>query len=117
MRRTLSVLCTIAPFVAAAIAAFGGRHDLRMLWMAIVVTLVAQVVHALTARLRGTFSAALSLMLGTIAASAIALMAGARAPFGIIAVALVLAVFATAGVWLRVPRTTDSGGRGSAQRI
>ncbi len=105
MRRTLSILCTVAPFVAAAIAAFGARHDLRMLWMAIVVTLVAQVVHAATPRLRPAFSVLISLILGTIIASGVALLAGARAPFGIIAVALVLAIFATAGVWLRGPRT------------
>jgi len=59
----------------------------------------------MTARLRPTASAAISIIIGTFVASAVALIAGARAPFGIIAVALVLAVFATAGAWLRVPRT------------
>ena len=105
MRRALAVLCTVAPFVAAGVAAFGARHDLRMIWMALVVTLVAYSVAAITATLRRAASAGISLTIGTIAASAVALFAGARAPFGIIAVALVLAVFATAGVWLRLPAT------------
>ena len=39
MRRTLSILFTAAPFVAAAVAALSARHDMRMLWMAAVATL------------------------------------------------------------------------------
>jgi hypothetical protein len=105
MRRTLAVLCTVAPFVAAGVAALSARHDFRMTGMAVVVTLVAYSVAARTPTLRPAASAAVAIIVGTIAASAVALIAGARAPFGIIAVALVLAVFATAGAWLRVPRT------------
>jgi ABC-type uncharacterized transport system permease subunit len=108
MRRTLAILCTAAPFVAAGVAALSARHDLRMAWMALVVTLVAHSVAATTATLRRTSSAGISLTIGTFAASAVALIAGARAPFGIIAVAFVLAVFATAGVWLRVRHTAPA---------
>ena len=104
MRRSLSILCTAAPFVAAAIAAFGVRHDLRVLVMAVVVTLMAYTVAAINAGARRAVAASISIITGTVAASAAALIAGARAPFGIIAVALVLAVFATAGVWLRGSR-------------
>jgi hypothetical protein len=107
MRRTLSILCTAAPFVVAGIAARSVRHDLRMAGMAVVVTLVAYCVAAITAAPRRASTAGISIITGTIAASAAALIAGARAPFGIIAVALVLAVFATVGVWLRAsPATT-----------
>lgn len=103
MRRALALLCTIAPFVAAAIAGLSARHDWRMAWMAVAVTAVAYAVALTAAAMPRAASAGLSLILGTIIASGIATMSGARAPFGIIAVAVVLAAFATAGVWLRVP--------------
>jgi len=104
MRRTLAVLCTIAPFVAAGIAAFSARHDLRMTWMALATTLVARLVAVFPRQRSRAFAAGVSVTIGTIAAAAVALLAGARAPFGILAVALVLAAFSTAGVWLNGPR-------------
>lgn len=102
MRRTLAVLCTAGPFVAGAIAAVSARHDFRMAWIALVVTAIAYAVVAVLPRAQRGASAGVSLALGTIAASVVAWMAGARAPFGIIAVAVVMAAFATAGVWLRL---------------
>jgi hypothetical protein len=103
MRRTLAILFTAAPFVAAGVAALSARHDFRMVWMALVVSIVAQSAGAATMTLRASTAAGLSLIIGTVAASAVAVFAGARAPFGVIAVALVLAAFATAGVWLGSP--------------
>jgi hypothetical protein len=114
MRRTLAVLCTAAPFVAAGVAALSARHDFRMAWMALVATLVVRLVSALTPKLPRAASAGIGVAIGTIAASAVALFAGARAPFGIVAVALVLATFATAGVWLNVPRVTAHADPGAA---
>jgi hypothetical protein len=107
MRRILAILCTVAPFVAAGVAAFSARHDLRIAWMALVTTLVARLIAALAQQRSRTFSAGISVAIGTIAAAAVALVAGAHAPFGIIAVALVLAAFSSAGVWLGVPPTTS----------
>lgn len=107
MRRTLAILCTIAPFVAAGIAAFSARHDLRMLWMALITTLVARAIGALGQQRSRILLAGTSIGIGTVAASAVAVVAGARAPFGIIAVALVLAAFSSAGVWLNLPPITS----------
>src|SRR5262249_19723732 len=104
MRRALALLFTIGPFVAAAIAAMGARRDFRMLWMAVVATAVARLVRAVARRMPRAWPAIVSVVVGTTAACAVALIAGARAPFGIIAVAFVLAVFATAGAWLEANR-------------
>jgi hypothetical protein len=109
MRRTLAVLCSVAPFVAAGIAAFGARHDPRMIWMALVATVVARLVGPLFPRTPRPVAISISIAVGTIAASVVALVAGARAPFGVIAVALVLAGFATAGAWLNAPRRAARG--------
>jgi hypothetical protein len=101
MRRTLAVLCTVAPFVAAGIAVFGARHEARMIWMALAATLVARCIDPLMPRARHAVSVCISIVLGTISASVVASFAGARAPFGVIAVAVVLAAFATAGAQLQ----------------
>ena len=52
MKRAFAWLCSVAPFVAAAIAALGARHDFRILWMAVVATLLAWIA-AFTSRSRG----------------------------------------------------------------
>ncbi|MEO7963396.1 MAG: hypothetical protein ABIT38_05740 [Gemmatimonadaceae bacterium] len=101
MRRILALLCSAAPFVASAIAASSARHDLRILWMSLVATLTTRVVVAATRKRRGDVVAAiLGTLLATIAASVVAMVAGARAAFGVVAVAVVLATFATAGTML-----------------
>ena len=101
MRRILAVLCTVAPFVAAAVAAFSARRDMRMLWMAIVATLVARIVFAMTVVKRGATVAVVIAFAGaTVCASGVAIAAGARGAFGVAAVAVVLSGFATAGALL-----------------
>lgn len=95
MRRTLGVLFFAGPFVAAAVAAASARRDLRLAVMAVVATLSARLVlHTDTASVTRTI-VAFALAFGTGAGAA--LISGARAPFGVIAVAAVVAAFATTG--------------------
>jgi hypothetical protein len=100
MRRLLALLFTIAPFVAGAIAALGARHDVRMLWMAFVATLVARVGVVVLATQRATVAAGASFGAASVAACLVAVLFGARGVFGVVAVAVVLAAFATAGAVL-----------------
>lgn len=101
MRRLLAVLFTSAPFVAGVVAALSARRDMRMLWMAAAATVGVRLVAALTpssvdVRKRWMFAC----IAGTFVASAVAVVLGAHAPFGVGAVAVVLALFATAGAAL-----------------
>ncbi|AHG92631.1 hypothetical protein J421_5096 (plasmid) [Gemmatirosa kalamazoonensis] len=101
MRRLLALLFTAAPFVAGAIAALSVRHDLRMLCMALAATLVARlVVVAAPARWGRGPAVGAALAAATGAAAVVAILFGARAPFGVGAVAVVLAGCATAGAAL-----------------
>lgn len=95
MRRTFGILCVAAPFIAAAIAGGGPRRDLRIAAMAIVSAVMVWLVFRLTGR--SFRSAVLSFGLAAPSAAGAALIAGARAPFGVIAVAVVVAAFATIG--------------------
>ena len=107
MRRALAALFTIAPFVAGAVAALSARRDLRMLCMAAVATVVARVVSAATPPGRARLGASVGFALATVAAAAVAVAFGARAVFGIGAVAVVLAGCATIGaVLVRRPTTS-----------
>jgi hypothetical protein len=98
VRRILGVVFTAAPFVAAVIAAAGARHDLRFTWMAIVATTVSRLVFAVSRVSARTLG--VSFVAGTLSAAVVALLAGARAPSGVIAVALVMAGFAAVGAFL-----------------
>ena len=101
MRRAVGWLCVAAPFVAAAIAGLGPRHDYRILWMAIASTLVVWVIVVATAAKRGRgFAAMAAFVTASAAGAGIAVLAGAFSPFGVIAVAIVVAAFATAGAVL-----------------
>lgn len=108
MRRLLAVLFSIAPFVAGAIAALGARHDVRMLWMAVAATLVARVGVAVLLK-RGTpIAAIVSFAAATVAACVVAISFGARGVVGVVAVAVVLAGFATVGAVLNRPDTASA---------
>ena len=100
VRRILAILFTAAPLVAGAVAALSVRRDLRMLYMAGAATLVARVVTAATPRGRARVGGAIAFVLATITAAAVALGLGARAVFGVVAVAVVLAGCAAAGAVL-----------------
>jgi len=100
MRRVLALLFSIAPFVAGAIAALGARHDVRMLWMALAATLVARLGVAMLVKRSVTVAAVVSLTAAFIAACVVAILFGARGVFGVGAVAVVLAAFATVGAVL-----------------
>jgi hypothetical protein len=101
MRRLLALLLTAAPFVAGGIAALSARRDLRMLWMAAVATVIARlIVRMAPARQHHVVGVAAALVAATVAASAVAVLLGARAPFGIGAVAVVLSGCAVAGALL-----------------
>lgn len=101
MRRTLALLLTIAPFVAGLVAAMSVRRDMRMLWMAVAVTLIAwAVLRLMSGRARRSTAVTLAFATATLGGVAVALVLGAHAVFGIVAVAVVLAAFATAGAAL-----------------
>jgi hypothetical protein len=108
MRRLLAVLFSIAPFVAGAIAALGVRHDVRMLWMAVASTLVARLVFAVLVRRSTPIAAIVSFTAATVAACDVAISFGARGVFGVVAVAVVLAGFATVGAVLNRPDTVSA---------
>src|ERR1044071_5043550 len=89
MRRSIGVLLIAGPFVAGAIAAVGARHDARIAVMAAVATAVVWLMPR-GAR-RSVSTALLAFALASLGASAVAAVAGARSPFGVIAVAVVVA--------------------------
>ena len=97
MRRALAVLLTVAPFVAGLIAALSARRDTRMLWMAAVATLIANLVIVLLPTGRTRIATAGAFVGATVAASVVAVVLGAHGVFGVAAVAIVLAAFAAAG--------------------
>jgi hypothetical protein len=94
MRRALGVLFLAGPFVAGAIAAASPRRDFRLIAVAIVATTTAWLI-----RPRGApaVQAGLTFAGATVAAIATAAITGARALFGVVAVAVVVAAFAAAG--------------------
>jgi len=101
MRRILGVLLVAGPFVAGLIAAASARRDLRLIAMAVVATIAAWVLRPKT---RATAARiALTLVVATAVAAAPAVLAGARGVFGVVAVAVVMAAFATAGAVLLSP--------------
>lgn len=106
MRRLLGILCVAAPFVAATITASSARHDFRIAVMAIVSTAMIWLV----VRMTGTSlrSAVLAFGLAVLSAAGIALVAGARDPFAVLAVAGVIAGFATVGQFLVGSRRPSS---------
>ena len=102
VRRTLAVLFTVAPFVAAAIAALGARRDFRMVWMAVAATVVARVVF-ITARAATSSVTIASVVAATLASSAVAVLLGARSAIGVFLVAVVLSTSAALGAALGAP--------------
>jgi hypothetical protein len=97
MRRLLALLLSAAPFVAAAVAALSARHDLRMLWMALAATLVARLALLAAPRRWGAGGAVGAALAAASAAAVVGMLLGARAAFGVGAVAAVLACCAAAG--------------------
>ena len=95
MRRTFGVLFLAGPFVAGAVAAASARRDFRLVAIAIVATSTVWLVRPRTGP--SVAAAALVFSAATVAAAAAAVVGGARAPFGVAAVAVVVAAFATAG--------------------
>ena len=109
MKRILGWLCTVAPFVAAAIAALGARHDYRILWMAIAATVLVRIVVAATAPSRGLgFASVAGFASGSAGGMGVAVAAGARGIVGVVAVAVVIAAFATAGAVVQADVTNRS---------
>jgi hypothetical protein len=100
MRRILAILFSVAPLVAGGVAALSVRRDLRMLCMAVAATLVARVVITVTPVDRAGVAASIGFVLATLAAAAVAVGFGARAVFGVGAVAIVLAGCAAVGAAL-----------------
>jgi hypothetical protein len=97
MRRLLAILFTLAPFVAGAVAALSVRRDVRMLWMALAATIVARVIIGVMGARSQKSRAVAAFVGGTLAAVVVAVVAGAKAVFGVGAVAVVLAGCATIG--------------------
>ena len=95
MRRTLGVLFLAGPFVAGAIAAASARRDFRLIAMAIVATITAWLIRARPGA--PAVRAGLPFAGATVAAIVTAAITGARAPFGVVAVAVVVAAFAAIG--------------------
>jgi hypothetical protein len=94
MRRALGILFLAGPFVAGAIAAASPRRDFRLIAVASVATITAWLIRprgAPAVRTGLTFAGA------TVASIATAAITGARALFGVVAVAVVVAAFAAAG--------------------
>lgn len=119
----LSILFAAAPFVAALIRAFSTGSDFRMLWMAFASFLAAAGVMAVgKARSRKpnvvvTLSV-VALVIATLLAGSVAYWLGARAPFGIWAVAFVLSLFSTASCVLYArSRRQGVGGSLSGGRV
>ena len=98
MRRILALLLTVAPFVAAAMAALSVRRDFRMVWMALAATVVARVVFAYARARASTSSATItSIVAATLASSAAGVLLGARNVIGVVLVAVVLSGSAALG--------------------
>lgn len=95
MRRTLGALFFAGPFVAGTIAAAGARRDFRLIAMAVVATITAWLIRPRSGA--PGVQAGLAFAGASVAAITTAVIAGARAPFGVVAVAVVVAAFATAG--------------------
>jgi hypothetical protein len=103
MRRILGVLFAFGPFVAGVVALTNQRRDFRLVAMAVVATIAAWLLAPRMTVSRGR--TVLIFAAAAIAAAATAVVAGARAPFGVGAVAVVVAAFATTGrVLLSTPR-------------
>jgi len=106
MNRILGWLCTAAPFVAATIAALGARHDYRILWMAVAATAIARILVAATAPSRGLrFAGSAAFASASAGGMGVAVAAGARSVFGVVAVAVVIAAFASLGAVLQAKAT------------
>jgi len=105
VRRTLGALFLAGPFVAGAIAAASARRDLRLIAMAVVATITAWLIRPRSGA--PAVQAGLPFAGATVAAIATGVIAGARAPFGVVAVAVVIAAFAAIG------RLLLSGPRGA----
>jgi len=110
MRRAFGVLFLAGPFVAGMVAAASARRDFRLLTMAVVATITVWVFgsrpNSSHTKVVRAFVAA------TATAAAAAVVAGARAPFGVGAVAVVVAAFAAIGQHLLVgPRAERWGTR------
>jgi len=105
MRRTLGVLFLAGPFVAGAIAAASARRDFRLIAMAVVATITAWLIRPRSGA--PAVRASLAFAAATVTAIATAVIVGARAPFGVVAVAVVVAAFAAIG------RLLLSGPRGA----
>ena len=95
MRRALGALFLAGPFVAGAIAAASARHDFRLIAVAIVATITAWLIRPRSGA--PAVQASLAFAGATVAAIATAVLTGARAPFGVVAVAVVVAAFAVTG--------------------
>ena len=102
MRRTLGVLFSAGPFVAALVAAASPRRDFRLAAMAVVATLAAWLLLRTSSHSPARAATAFAAATGTAAVAS--LIAGARAASGIIAVAAVVGAFATIGQLLLLPR-------------
>jgi hypothetical protein len=103
MRRILGVLFASGPFVAGVVAAASERRDFRLAAIAIVATIAAWLLGPRTTLSPGR--TVLIFSASTVASAATAVVAGAKAPFGVIAVAVVVAAFATTGrLLLAMPR-------------
>jgi hypothetical protein len=100
MRRVVAALFAAGPFVAGVVAALSARRDLRLLAMALIATLVARIVLAAIRHRARAFAGGVAFAGGTVAAGVTAVLAGARGMFGVVAVAVVLAAFATIGALL-----------------
>src|SRR2546423_15195987 len=88
-----AILVGTGPLVAGTLAALSRRHDLRMIAMAVASGIVTFVVLK-SGRVKTTAAVfAVSLLLATVIAAGVAYAAGARAPFGVWAVAFVLSLF------------------------
>jgi hypothetical protein len=90
-----AILFAAAPFVAGSLRAFGTGSDFRMLWMALASFLGATAVLAIgNARTRKGNApvpiAIAAFVVATLLAASVAYLLGARAAFGVWAVAVVL---------------------------
>jgi O-antigen/teichoic acid export membrane protein len=90
-----AILFAAAPFVAGSLRAFSTRSDFRMLWMALASLLGAIAVMAIgnaRGRMRNSLPslAVATFIVATLVAGSVAYLLGAKAAFGVWAVAVVL---------------------------
>jgi uncharacterized membrane protein len=102
MMYLFAILFAAAPFVAASFRAFSTGTDFRMLWMAFAAFLATVGVMAVgKARSRRGKSllglSTVAFVVATLVAGSVAYLLGARAPFGVWAVAVVLSFCCAAG--------------------